>query len=274
MKTDTTNPATPLASAGQLVPAFHALNRRDEHFYEELSRVNNELANLQRELARTNADLAAAQKKLEVSEQRYRNLNSYSPTGILEFDADGCCLYANPQWQAITGLTADESLGDGWQRALDQRDATAFLEERNQARQTGREFIREVRIVNTRGDQRWTQFRSRAMPAESGEAAGRVSTVEDITENKVAESELRKLSRAVKQSPVSIVITDLQGMIEYVNPKFCALTGYSFEDMRGENPRVLKSGEMPPEALRPGSIVSEPREMRWCKPVSAVRIQR
>ncbi|MFA6286480.1 MAG: PAS domain S-box protein [Opitutaceae bacterium] len=72
----------------------------------------------------------------------------------------------------------------------------------------------------------------------------------DITQRKQAESGLRKLSRAVEQSPVSIVITDINGAIEYVNPKFCAVTGYSFEDVRGRNPRVLKSGEMPSEAYR------------------------
>jgi PAS domain S-box-containing protein len=62
--------------------------------------------------------------------------------------------------------------------------------------------------------------------------------------------QLRKLSHAVEQSPVSIVITDLLGGIEYVNPKFCALTGYSFEEVRGKNPRILKSGSMPNESYR------------------------
>ncbi len=59
--------------------------------------------------------------------------------------------------------------------------------------------------------------------------------------------ELHKLSRAVEQSPTSIVITDTQGNIEYVNPKFCGLTGYTLEEVMGQNPRVLKSGEQPQE---------------------------
>ena len=53
---------------------------------------------------------------------------------------------------------------------------------------------------------------------------------------------LRKLSRAVEQSPSTVVITDLKGNIEYVNPKFTALTGYTMDEVRGENPRILKSG--------------------------------
>jgi len=72
-------------------------------------------------------------------------------------------------------------------------------------------------------------------------------TRQEIVERKRAEEAMRKLSRAVEQSPVSIIITDTKGRIEYVNPKFTQLTGYSFEEVTGNNPRILKSGQMPPE---------------------------
>jgi PAS domain S-box-containing protein len=62
-----------------------------------------------------------------------------------------------------------------------------------------------------------------------------------------SEDTARKLSRAVEQSPVSIIITDLAGNMEYVNPKFTATTGYSADEAMGKNPRILKSGDMPPE---------------------------
>ncbi len=65
----------------------------------------------------------------------------------------------------------------------------------------------------------------------------------DVTEREQAGEQLRKLSRAVEQSPVSIVITDLQGSIEYVNPRFELVTGYSRAEALGNNPRILKSGE-------------------------------
>ena len=70
-------------------------------------------------------------------------------------------------------------------------------------------------------------------------------TWKDITKRKKEEEELRKLSQAVNQSPVSIIITNLEGNIEYANPKALETTGYSLAELIGENPRVLQSGETP-----------------------------
>lgn len=65
-----------------------------------------------------------------------------------------------------------------------------------------------------------------------------------------ANAELRKLSVAVEQSPSAIMITNPRAEIEYVNPAFCASTGYTFEEARGRNPRFLQSGQTPPETFR------------------------
>ncbi|RPJ49064.1 MAG: PAS domain S-box protein, partial [Chloroflexi bacterium] len=70
---------------------------------------------------------------------------------------------------------------------------------------------------------------------------------ENRRERARAEEAQRKLSRAIEQSPVSIVITDRSGLIEYVNPHFCELTGYSVEEVLGQNPRILRSEFTPPE---------------------------
>ena len=75
-------------------------------------------------------------------------------------------------------------------------------------------------------------------------------TIQDITERKETEIQLRKLSNIIEQAPLSIVITDLQGTIEYVNPRFTEVTGYSREEAVGQNPRVLKSGKIPDEVYR------------------------
>ncbi len=72
----------------------------------------------------------------------------------------------------------------------------------------------------------------------------------DLRERKKVEEEIRKLSRAVEQSPSAIVITDLGGTIEYVNPHFCKVTGYTQEEALGENPRILKSGSTSDEEYK------------------------
>jgi PAS domain S-box-containing protein len=73
---------------------------------------------------------------------------------------------------------------------------------------------------------------------------------QEIAERRHVEMELRKLSLAVEQSPASIVITDLDGKIEYVNRRFTQVTGYSFEESIGKNPHILKTLMTPPETHR------------------------
>jgi PAS domain S-box-containing protein len=69
----------------------------------------------------------------------------------------------------------------------------------------------------------------------------------ELTRRKEAEEHLRKLVRAVEQSPSIVVITDTTGAIEYVNPKFTQVTGYTLEEVRGQNPRILKSDQTAPD---------------------------
>jgi PAS domain S-box-containing protein len=80
---------------------------------------------------------------------------------------------------------------------------------------------------------------------------GFVATHTDITESRRNEEALRTLSSAVEQSPVSVVITDPRGNIDYVNPKFVEVCGYTAEEVIGLNPRFLKSG------LTPDSVYAE-----------------
>jgi len=76
-----------------------------------------------------------------------------------------------------------------------------------------------------------------------------MSITRDITERKIAEDQLRKLSLAVEQSPESIVITNLDAEIEYVNQAFLTITGYERNEVIGKNPRILHSGQTPTETF-------------------------
>jgi len=73
---------------------------------------------------------------------------------------------------------------------------------------------------------------------------------QEVAERKRAEEELRMLWHALEESPAAIVITDVSGAIEYVNPGFTSVSGYTLEELKGENPRRLKSGQTPPEVYQ------------------------
>ena len=67
----------------------------------------------------------------------------------------------------------------------------------------------------------------------------------DVTKHKISDETIRKLTRAIDQSPVSIIITNLEGEIEYVNSQTHLLTGYTKEELIGQNTRIFSSGEKP-----------------------------
>jgi PAS domain S-box-containing protein len=69
----------------------------------------------------------------------------------------------------------------------------------------------------------------------------------DITERRKSEKKLKLLSRAMEQSPVTVVITDKKGNIRYTNPKFTEITGYTQDEVLGQNPRILQSGKQSSE---------------------------
>lgn len=79
---------------------------------------------------------------------------------------------------------------------------------------------------------------------------GRIWSFRDMTEQKRNQEALQQLSLAVEQSPSSVVITDPQGNISYVNRKFTECTGYSLHEVLGQNPRVLNAGQCPSELYR------------------------
>jgi PAS domain S-box-containing protein len=94
------------------------------------------------------------------------------------------------------------------------------------------------------GSRVWIKWSNRAVSVDgSSVAIACVGT--DISNMKERERELVKLGLAVRQSPISIVITDRKGKIEYVNPKFEELTGYTRSEAVGENPGILSSGDYP-----------------------------
>lgn len=98
----------------------------------------------------------------------------------------------------------------------------------------------EEQTINAEGIARWLSTTKVPLKDSQNRIIGLVGISRDITEQKEKECRLRQLSTAVEQSPASIVITDLKGNIEYVNPRFTEQTGFEYAEIRGKNMRILK----------------------------------
>ncbi len=90
----------------------------------------------------------------------------------------------------------------------------------------------------------------RSAPITYGDKISVLVTIQDITDREAYQEGLRIFSRVVEQSPNSIVITDRSGLITFVNPRFEKLTGYTKEEVLGQNPRILQSGMTPAEVYK------------------------
>ncbi len=125
-------------------------------------------------------------------------------------------------------------------------DDCDYVNEKWQAALDGDSYDIEHRII-VKDKVKWVREKADIEYDGNGTAIRAIGVTQDISHYKDVEQELAKLGIALYQSPASVVITDLSGNIEYVNPKFEQLTGYSKDEVIGKNPRVLKSGESPPD---------------------------
>ena len=182
--------------------------------------------------------LRLAEEALKESEARFRTISENAPVLINSFDKDGRCLFWNTQCQKTFGWTIEEINEQDVGMALFYPD-TALCEEAISSVTTDPDgHFREWHPVTKDGKTlsiMWANF---------GLPNGQVFSMgHDITERKQAEAQKDRLTAAVEQSAESIVITNAEGVIEYINPAFERITGYSLADTLGNTPRMLKSGK-------------------------------
>ena len=85
------------------------------------------------------------------------------------------------------------------------------------------------------------------LPGQNPEKTGIVLLIQDMSERKALDKIQLMMHRAVEQSASAVLITDNKGLIEYINPKFSELTGYTSEELLGQNPKIMQSGNTPLE---------------------------
>ena len=190
-----------------------------------------------------NADRNHAEERLRASEKQFRSMFADSPVSIMIHDRDtGEIIDANPTACAMYGFNSVEELknNDFWLPP-----PYSFNEALSLIRKAAQYGVQQFEWLNRRRDGGlfWEQVHLSPITINGIERV--LATTIDISKLKNNEEQLRKLSQAVEQSPASVVITDLNGTIEYVNRKFSSITGYSFAEAIGKNPRILKSKNTP-----------------------------
>lgn len=184
-----------------------------------------------------------AEQTLLEYQERFRHAFQTSPDAVTVTRLkDGLVVDVNDGLTSLFGYEKQEVLGKKiakvriWADLKERKNLVARLREKNQVQNL------EIRVRHRDG-QILTGMMSASTFVLNGEPHI-LSIVRDITVLKRTEEELRKLWRAVEQSAAGVIITCTDGTIEYVNPKFTEMTGYTREEVVGHNPRLLKSGDV------------------------------
>jgi PAS domain S-box-containing protein len=183
-----------------------------------------------------------AEEALRASEEKYRLLFAENLAGVFYANLDGAVLDCNDALVRILGYDSrQELLGRNvWDFFSDPADR----EQVSKALRQGKALANfEEPVRRKDGSSVWLLMNARLMEGPRGHPAIVQATSIDITERKEAEAQRMLLMTAIEQSADGIVITDAKGTIQYVNPAFSHVSGYSREEALGKNPRILKSGK-------------------------------
>ncbi|MEO6805098.1 MAG: EAL domain-containing protein [Edaphobacter sp.] len=165
-----------------------------------------------------------AEQALAESEDHYRNAVELNPQVPWTAEPDGMILDTSKRWETLTGLTKEESLGEGWVRALHSEDLPPTLKAWEEALRTGNPFDVQYRIRIHNGDLRWMRARAAPRRNADGKIIRWYGTLEDIDDHKKAEEALRRsearLQAIFDAVPIGIVIADApHGRVIMGNPR-------------------------------------------------------
>ncbi len=204
-------------------------------------------------------EVALARQALMEEKDFFSNIIQNAATPMFILDKNHKIIFWNNALAKMTGKSSFQMVGtkQHWQPFYPERRpvmADLIIDHANKA-QVNLLYDKNANSTYTSGALRaegwyemagkrlYLMFEAAPITNRQHEIVAAVETLEDITERRLMEESLSRLTRAVEQSPATIVMTDAEGNIDYVNPKFCRTTGYSFEEALGQNPRILKSGD-------------------------------
>jgi len=194
----------------------------------------------------------AAENKLKNERDKLKKYLDIADMFFLVQDREGKITLINKNGRGTLGLPENEIIGKNWVNTFvkeEHRSAASYVFT-SLIKNSSLAGEHEYPVIVKDGKERLISWSNSVISGEKGEVQEILSAGRDVTESKVIQEQLDKLSTAVEQSPASVVITELDGTITYVNPKFTQVTGYSSAEAIGRNPRILKSGEWPADKYK------------------------
>ncbi len=182
-------------------------------------------------------------KNLRESEERYRAVAEDMPVLICRFLPGGEITYVNDAYCSYFNKRAEDLLGVSFLSLIPDDEHDAVKKNLKSLTIDSPTLVMEHKVYGKDGEIRWQRWTDRALFGTGNKIVAYQSIGEDITERKAADADRERLMLAIGQAAEVIMITGIEGAIEYVNPAFENITGYTREEVIGKNPRILKSNE-------------------------------
>lgn len=228
----------------ELVVRFKRIIEEDllqiDFFGKEKKILNDKIYQQYKDLAEKNKTLIAVNEEAKHSQLKYKLISNITSEGIMLHN-QGIIREVNKSFEKITGYTRKELIGENCLTFVGDKFKQKVSENiKNKISSTY-----EIEIIKKDGSTSFIELEAKNT-TESGKIVYAVS-IRDINSYKKKIMEVKKFSTAIEQSSNTVVITDLSGTIEYVNPAFTKISGYTYDEAVGNNPRILNSGLQPKE---------------------------
>lgn len=196
--------------------------------------LNRKLSDSNQQLKLLNNQLETNRQKLIENEDKYRKLSTLTDEAILVHDM-GIAIEVNEAFLKLTGFKRSEVIGRNLlPLILGNTDKEQLMIDL----QKNIESCHELMVKTKDGSEIYVEAKTKKVTYNNEKLS--VVSIKDISDRKKTEAQLEVLKAAVEQSPAPLFITNIKGIVEYVNPSFAETTGYTIEEVIGKIPNILK----------------------------------
>lgn len=227
-----------LAIAGLIAGLAYLVINRQAQLAEAVRQRTREISDVNARLGKELAERYEAEQRLRFQAQLLDSVRE----SVVATDLEGRVVYWGKGAEQLYGYRADEVLGKSITFIVEPHEEAEEEERMRQVRETG-SWRGEYLQRRKNGTSFWADTAISLVADAQGRPQGLIGIDRDITDRKRAEDENRLLIEAIEQSAESVIITDTQDLIVYVNPAFERTTGYNRAEVLGKSPNILSSGQ-------------------------------